>query len=215
MSDLESTTGKVIATAAKKLSPITYLSSKVRTMPRSDVDELAIAYLLGQVTVRKRTEAREIEQSADRERKIQQDARHLKNFGPKRNTEAWHNWLETADGAKTKAREIEYERQDRERSRALWSGIQATMDKYKSEMHMEWNRELLASEFALGDGTKTTWGDATYADHEYRVSMHMKNAAAGVEGAARHRSALDFMDERGAATLNQALLTGATQTVTT
>lgn len=62
---------------------------------------------------------------------------------------------------------------------------------------MEFTAELLASEFALGDGRRVTWGEATVGDHEQRIELLTKNAAANAEAAARHVNAVSVLTSLG------------------
>lgn len=65
-------------------------------------------------------------------------------------------------------------------------------------VRLEVTEELLGEQFALGDGRRVTWGRATVADHEQRITMLAKNAAANVEAAARHQAAIDMIKRAGA-----------------
>ena len=205
MSDIETRVGKIVKTAESRLSPLTFISSTVRKMERSDVDELAIAYLFAQVKIRKRAEVRSIEQAAARQREVDVE----RKFGPKRRTKAWYEWLETPDGAQAKAIEAEWERREDERVSRLFADLNDSIEKYGADLRMEWTAELLSSEFALADGSKITWGEATREQHEWRADMHTRNAVAGIEGAARHRAAIDELERTGAETLNAAVRVAA------
>lgn len=193
MHDLEERVGVVVARAATKLSPLTYLSGVVRKLDRSQVEELAVAYLLAQTKMRQRSLVARVERDSQ------------KHVRPNKGTKAWHAWLETPEGASDKALQLEYARIDAEHHEKLVQSMKHTIDRYRDELRMEWTDELLRSDFSLGDGTKVTWGDATREQHEWRAEMHTKNAAAGVEGAARHRAAIRLLDESGANSLNSHL----------
>ena len=71
------------------------------------------------------------------------------------------------------------------------------------ETRLETTRELLATMFALGDGTETTWGQATVSEHEQRITMLAKNAAGVIETAARHQAAIRMITTAGVACLNE------------
>lgn len=73
----------------------------------------------------------------------------------------------------------------------------------KSVWRMEWTAELLDSTFALADGSRVTWGDATADQHRERVDMFRRNALANLEGAARHEQAIDALMESGAKSLRK------------
>lgn len=71
------------------------------------------------------------------------------------------------------------------------------------ETRLETTAELLATIFALGDGTEVTWGRATPEQHELRIEMLAKNAAGVVETAARHRAAISMIRSAGVACLDE------------
>jgi hypothetical protein len=62
---------------------------------------------------------------------------------------------------------------------------------------LEVTAELLGTGFALGDGTETTWGAATVAQHEQRIGMLAQHAAGVVETAARHQAAIGMIKDAG------------------
>lgn len=76
--------------------------------------------------------------------------------------------------------------------------LRAIAADYREQCRMEWTAELLASTFALGDGTQIAWGDATIEHHQQRVDMFMANATANIEGAARHEEAIAALSASGA-----------------
>lgn len=77
----------------------------------------------------------------------------------------------------------------------------ALIEQIAAETRLEVTAELLGSEFALGDGRRVTWGEATIADHEQRIAMVTANAVANAEDAARHQAAVSLLKERGLDTL--------------
>lgn len=197
-SEIEKRANQLVGEAQSKISPRTFLASEVRAMDRSDVEILAVAYLLAQMKTRQRHVVASIEREAQAKKQI-----------PNKGTKAWFAWLETPEGADEKERQIQYAKEDAEATGRLWAEVQRNIDRFAAELRMEWNDELLRSDFALADGSKVTWGDASREDHEWRASMHSKNAAAGIEGAARHRAAIDLLVQTGANTLNDAVTVAA------
>jgi hypothetical protein len=87
--------------------------------------------------------------------------------------------------------------------RRLAESVQAAVAAYERSLRIEWTAELLESEFALGDGTRVTWGEATVEQHRARAEMFQNNAAANLEGAARHRKAIAALSEAGASSLGE------------
>ena len=112
--------------------------------------------------------------------------------------------------AEIKARddEIEARREEKRRIKEQrkkdrdtdWIGLM--LESAKEVVRVEVLGELLDAEFALGDGTSVTWGDATVEQHEVRVEMLTKMAGGTIETAARHQSAIDHLREANATSLN-------------
>lgn len=65
------------------------------------------------------------------------------------------------------------------------------------KVRLETTQELLATVFALGDGERVTWGEATREQHQQRIAMLVGNAAGNVETAARHQAAIRMIDDSG------------------
>lgn len=87
----------------------------------------------------------------------------------------------------------------------LGESLGAIISAYKESLHIEWTEELLDSEFALGDGTTVTWGDATVEQHEARALMFEGQAKAGIEGAVRHRKAIESIALANATSLRESV----------
>lgn len=85
----------------------------------------------------------------------------------------------------------------------------AAVDQFKSELKMEWTRELLASSFVLKSGERVTWGDATVAQHKERMAMFKEQARINMDGAERHKLAIQQIEEVGAKCLNEAVCEAA------
>lgn len=88
-------------------------------------------------------------------------------------------------------------------AKARWDGI---MQQIQDDIHdkataladqmvAEWTADLLASTFALPDGKRVTWGEATADQHRIRVNMLVKQAAGTTETAALHQKALQEMGQ--------------------
>ena len=201
--DIENIARNLVTQATKKLSPMTFLQSAAASMTRSDLETLAVAYLYTQVKNRKRGEVRVVERAATT------DIKKMPRWG----TAAWRTWSEMPENEEEANREREYRndlaRADEEASKKLWGEMGSIIEKFKDDMHTQWTEELLQSKFALGDGTETTWGMASRANHEYRLNMHLRNASAGIEGAARHQQAIDELDATGASNLLEAVRVAA------
>lgn len=76
------------------------------------------------------------------------------------------------------------------------------IDSFVSDIRMEWTMELLHSDFALRNGNRVTWGEATVEQHTERRSMFADNAKANLAGAARHDIAITSLTNTGALNLN-------------
>lgn len=68
---------------------------------------------------------------------------------------------------------------------------------------LEVTQELLSSIFALGDGTRVTWGEATIEQHEQRIAMLTTSISGTVETAARHEVAVEMIRSAGVRTLGE------------
>lgn len=75
------------------------------------------------------------------------------------------------------------------------------IDNYARDLKVQWTAELLGADFALADGTRVTWGDATVDQHQERAALFQRNAVANAEGAARHLQAIEQLQSSGCATL--------------
>jgi len=197
---LELASREIVKKAASKLSPVDYIRSELRQMDPEDVVALATAYLLAQLKQRKRAQVREVEHEAQASRE------------PRWGTRAWDRWAELPENAEAaeKTREWHYQADaiDLRLARELRADIGRALDEFTNTMKMVWTRELLDSEFAVGDGTVTTWGDATLEQHEARMAMHRQNALGAAEGYARHAAAVDEIKRAGTSTLREAVSVG-------
>lgn len=202
--DLHRRTKSLVVEAAKKLSPVTFIRAAVADMERSEVDALAAAYLLSQVKMNQRRATLTAERGAEREPVAKEP-----NWG----TQAWEEWATKPENEEraqnTRERREMFARIDREHTTKLMTEMDSIIGKFKDTLHMEWTAELLDSEFATGDGSKVTWGDATRDQHADRFNMHKRNATAGMEGAARHQQAIETLDTTGATTLREAVSVAA------
>lgn len=77
----------------------------------------------------------------------------------------------------------------------LSEAISQVIDSVKEELRLEITAELLATEFALGNGQRVTWAIATVDQHRQRIAMLRKNIEANVEATARHEAAVAILTE--------------------
>jgi hypothetical protein len=210
VNSLEERGRSIVAQAAKKIRPVEYIRTEVRLMDPEDIVDLATAYLLAQVKQNKRANVRVIERDAQRALPPVVEQRERE---PRYGTRAWDAWAarEANHEAAEQTRDLRraYARIDAETMVKKLNFFQTTLEEYKKTVIMEWTTELLNSEFALGDGTTTTWGDATREQHEARMELHGRNALAGMEGYARHAAAVEELERTGAESLREALAVAA------
>jgi len=195
MSDVEARARSIVTEAAGKLSPIEHIKREVREMDGEDVMSLAVAYLYAQVKSRKRAQVREVEKSSSRKE-------------PWIGAKSWEQWAQGREVTDDRLQEhrtarSEVEARELKESNAVIAKMALAIDTFASEMKMRWTAELLASEFAIGDGTKATWGEATVEQHRSRMAMHKSNAMAGMDGYARHAAAVRDLESTGARTLSE------------
>lgn len=81
--------------------------------------------------------------------------------------------------------------------------MQQVIEIVATETELRVTKELLGSQFALGDGRITTWGKATIAEHQQRILLLKKNATANVEAAARHKAAIKLLKKNKIRSLSQ------------
>lgn len=74
----------------------------------------------------------------------------------------------------------------------------------RCEVILELSSELLQSGFALGDGTKVTWGEASAVQHQQRFELLMGQSSGGLRAAQRHQAAVKLMQLRNVSSLNEA-----------
>jgi hypothetical protein len=66
-------------------------------------------------------------------------------------------------------------------------------------------RKLLRESFALGDGQRVAWGEATAEQHEQRIAFLAKQRDGLAATMERHRRALEIIRAAGASCLGEAL----------
>jgi len=81
--------------------------------------------------------------------------------------------------------------------------IRAAVSRYREAIVMQWTQELLDSRFALGDGRRPTWGEATTEEHECRIQLLLRSTHGGLMAIARHEAALSVMRKAGVRCLNE------------
>ena len=79
--------------------------------------------------------------------------------------------------------------------------LNGIVDEIRTELAAEWSPDLLASSFALKDGVRVTWGDATFDQHEEYAVMMEGLAAGDLHTAAIHRQAMHDIKARGVESL--------------
>lgn len=78
-------------------------------------------------------------------------------------------------------------------------------DEISTRIRMNWSPTLLAQEFALGDGSLTTWAAATIEQHEQRISLLAQNIRGNGVAVQRHEAAVIEIMEHRAETLAEAV----------
>lgn len=81
------------------------------------------------------------------------------------------------------------------------SRMKQAIDELTASIRLEVTEELLASSFALGDGRRVTWAEATVEDHETRIKLLQTNAVKNIETASKHQAAISMLEEANAPTL--------------
>jgi len=97
----------------------------------------------------------------------------------------------------------------REEDPGRWSAVDALLEEYAKAVIVDWTAELLASDFALGDGFRVTWGDATVQQHATRIMLLRQNVRGNLDTIQRHEAAIATINERGATSLAEAVYADA------
>lgn len=176
-------------TVTADLSVRTAARQAVMDLPRTTRDVLAAERFADLVAHILRSRTRDEERSAARPAERPES---LPEYGPP------DPWAGMKHGNKRGASErgcpcehCEWSRQlERDSAAKLNASLNNLLADYRKDLRMEWTEELLESTFALGDGTRVSWGEATIDQHQERVAMFMGNVAANIEGAARHEQAI-------------------------
>ncbi len=116
-------------------------------------------------------------------------------------SEAGRAWLATENGQTWEEKERKYQAQEAELERNHHQEMGRLIKQYAATVRLELLDSLLEAEFALGDGRRVTWGNATIADHEERIAMLSKHAQGTMETAARHLQAIEMLREQSVKTL--------------
>lgn len=77
----------------------------------------------------------------------------------------------------------------------------------RTETVLELTRELLSSQFSLGDGKSVLWGEATVDDHLNRIHLLLAQATGNVETSNRHKAAIYILQKHGVTKLNDVTAT--------
>lgn len=78
-----------------------------------------------------------------------------------------------------------------------WQRLKESVAHCADEVRLEITTELLLTTFALGDGRRVTWGDATIEQHEQRVAVLLRGAQGTIETAGRHTEAIRMIRDGG------------------
>jgi hypothetical protein len=184
---------KIASEASEKLSPRTYVASVVRGLDRKELERLAIEFVMQQVKLRVRSRSRQVEREAE----------VIDDLPPLTLPSGWRStgngWALDAGGNRVHDPRYKYRWEARERK----DRAEAMIHDYVARMSLDLKPELLMSRFALGDGSETSWGEATAEQHRYRQEMYTANVVADAEGAARHVLAIQMLEAENAVTLNE------------
>lgn len=81
--------------------------------------------------------------------------------------------------------------------------VERLIEEVREDTRLEVTAELMETLFALGDGSRVTWGDATIDQHEQRLDMLKGNLSGLAETAGRHARAIEMLKESGAGSLRE------------
>lgn len=187
----------------------------VRELKRDDVNEMAVRWVQQCIAKKLRTETLKIERASSSTAVEMHETPVVKrktvggrtstpdnwknpNYMGKRE---WEEFTKSPEFPEWEVRERELQQRLDECNRRLWDKLEDNLRIYTEEMRVQWTQELLDSQFNMPDGTTVTWGTATREQHEARYEMFKNNAMANMEGAARHKQAMQQIDSAGVTTL--------------
>jgi len=169
--------------------------------------ELAAAALVDAARRRRRSGALAVERSSEVPEVVTERPRGASGHPVKRGTARYWKWVETTDeGREYEASMSEVDAQFGQR---LTERLTTVVEDFKSSLRIEWTNELLSTEIAMPDGTRTTWGAATIDQHAERAEMFEQMAQGNIEGAVRHRKAIDELRASGVDSLAQMVMASA------
>lgn len=102
-----------------------------------------------------------------------------------------------AELARYHEQQAQWREEQRQRAVKWQEDHRRLAEQEKARVRVEVIQELIAEndEFALSDGTRVHWADATAADHRQRADMLIKNAAGNSKTAALHLRAAEYLEE--------------------
>lgn len=116
-------------------------------------------------------------------------------------------WLEFASKPGNESKVESAERADRRRmlqEAKFRLGHDEIVKKLDESMLIAWE-DLADTKFALADGARVTWGEATTIQHQERITILRVNALANIEAMRRHEAAILDLEAIEAKTLNELL----------
>ena len=163
----------------------------VEGMTRRDLIELAMAGLFARALTVERAWTKRAEVRATKSRVALHGRSKLARSG-----------CDCAECVAWRERQVEVDEWELDREAKMINRLGAILEEYKAELRTEWTTELLDATFALPDGIRVMWGEATIEQHEARIQMLSSIASGTLETAARHGQAVDELRAASAATLN-------------
>lgn len=195
-------------------SPTDVIGNAIRSLTRDEIVELAIWSVRYQLARMEREAVRSAERTASLpaahvEARVWSDQagqewpdEEWMRKSPKRFTkgdaEVWDSLPEEHPAKRYRAEIYESEARI---NRRMMGKVAASIEALKKDLKVQWTSDLLAQRITMPDGTSTTWGDASVAQHRERLEMFKANAVANIEGAARHQQAIEDLEAVGAACL--------------
>lgn len=139
--------------------------------------------------------------------------------------QAKREWRESPEGQReiqartTVKAATEYKRQLYESNPAEydrqygWGAFVRSVNQMVSDIRttarLELTAELLGSQFALGDGSQVSWGDATIDQHRQRIEFLMKHVDGNLQTIRLHEVAASMLRESHASCLNEVAVPAA------
>lgn len=211
--------------------PETVATKAVRQLSAADRKGLLVGWVSVRIDARRRARAHDIEQAAltmathegraaewETARQTRQTEWREAPWLAHPNTKIYREWVASTDeGQRHEARRLQAAADKAEQDRlfkedpseydrrygmsALMTEFSKAIEGIRTKAKLELTAELLGSSFALGDGSRVTWGAATLEDHRQRIELLGRNVEGNLQTIVLHETAAALLRQSSASCL--------------